>query len=86
VRRPSGRYLLRNQILQKHGWLVVSLPYFEWNSRPSLPNKLGYLKALLARAEREAQGEGKGEGKAEGKAAAPVRLSSQFAGHRSGGS
>ncbi|BDA42152.1 probable RAP domain-containing protein, chloroplastic at C-terminar half [Coccomyxa sp. Obi] len=46
--RPTGRTLLRNKLLRACGWLVVDVPYFEWNALRSSQARTAYLKAAIA--------------------------------------
>lgn len=46
--RPTGRTLLRNKLLRACGWLVVDVPYFEWNALRSSQARTEYLKAAIA--------------------------------------
>ncbi|CAL8468164.1 g7703 [Coccomyxa elongata] len=46
--RPTGRTLLRNKLLRACGWLVVDVPYFEWNALRSSQARTDYLKAAIA--------------------------------------
>ena len=43
----AGRTVMRNKLLEARGWTVVSIPYFQWNSRTSLPAKQQYLRDKL---------------------------------------
>ena len=43
----AGRTVMRNKLLEARGWSVVSVPYFHWNSRASLPAKQQYLRDKL---------------------------------------
>ena len=43
----AGRTVMRKKLLEARGWTVVSIPYFHWNSRSSLPAKQQYLRDKL---------------------------------------
>lgn len=47
-RRPTGRTILRNKLLRARGWLVVDVPYFEWNALRTSAARTDYLKAAIA--------------------------------------
>jgi len=47
--RQNGSTLLKHRLLRGKGWVVVSVPYFEWNALESgAEAKQGYLQGLLA--------------------------------------
>jgi len=46
--RPTGRTILRNKLLRARGWLVVDIPYFEWNALKTSTARTNYLKAAIA--------------------------------------
>ena len=45
--RVLGPTLARNRALQRRGWLVLSVPYFEWDPLGSPEAKSLYLKRKL---------------------------------------
>ncbi|KAL0022739.1 hypothetical protein WJX77_009701 [Trebouxia sp. C0004] len=45
--QPLGHTLLRRRLLTAIGWIVVSVPYFDWGRLYSGPQKAAYLAKLL---------------------------------------
>ena len=43
TRTPLGETAGRRRLLAARGWTVISVPYFLWDSSPSLPAKQAYL-------------------------------------------
>ena len=38
---------MRDDLLRSRGWVVVTIPFWEWDKLGSLPAKLAYLRATL---------------------------------------
>ncbi len=45
--RPDGKSLFRNAVLEKQGWHVVIVPWFEWKDLPSQTARLAYLEKKI---------------------------------------
>lgn len=45
--RPDGKSLFRNAVLEKQGWRVVVVPWFEWKDLPSFTARLAYLEQKI---------------------------------------
>ena len=44
---PLGETAGRRRLLAAPGWTVVSIPYFLWDSSPSLPAKQDYIAQVV---------------------------------------
>ncbi|DBA73296.1 TPA: hypothetical protein ACH3X1_011352 [Trebouxia sp. C0004] len=45
--RPDGRALFRNSVLERHGWYVIVVPWFEWHAHITKAAKVNYLKEKM---------------------------------------
>ncbi len=45
--RPDGRALFRNSVLERQGWYVIVVPWFEWHALLTKNAKVGYLKQKM---------------------------------------
>lgn len=45
--RLMGSTLLRNRALQRRGWRLLSVPFYEWDELPSAKAKAEYLRSKL---------------------------------------
>ncbi|DBA81044.1 TPA: hypothetical protein ACH3X2_007246 [Trebouxia sp. C0005] len=45
--KPDGKSLFRNAVLEKQGWRVVVVPWFEWKDLPSFTARLAYLEQKI---------------------------------------
>jgi len=45
--RPNGKSLFRNAELEKQGWHVVIVPWFEWKHLLSYTARLAYLEKKI---------------------------------------
>lgn len=45
--RPSGKSLFRNAVLEKQGWRVVIVPWFEWKDLLSYSARFAYLEKKI---------------------------------------
>ena len=48
ARKIGGVYLLKDRLLKKQGYLVLHVPYFEWDPLKGVENKRKYLEKLLS--------------------------------------
>ena len=48
TRKPSGTTQLRDRVLKRAGWAVVSVPWFEWVELSSTQAQMDYLQRKLA--------------------------------------
>ena len=48
--RPNGSTLFRNAVLEKQGWHVVSVPWFDWDNLRTKPDKVAYLETKIRQA------------------------------------
>lgn len=45
--RQDGRTLFRNSVLRKQGWVVLTVPWYEWHGLVTQEQKILYLKRKL---------------------------------------
>ncbi|DBA88400.1 TPA: hypothetical protein ACH3X2_004893 [Trebouxia sp. C0005] len=45
--RPDGRALFRNSVLERQGWYVIVVPWFEWHALITKNAKVDYLKEKM---------------------------------------
>ncbi|KAL0050383.1 hypothetical protein WJX82_010131 [Trebouxia sp. C0006] len=48
--RPNGSTLFRNAVLEKQGWHVVSVPWFDWDNLHTKADKVAYLETKIRQA------------------------------------
>lgn len=51
--RPDGRTLFRNAVLRKQGWVVMTIPWFEWLKIEHPDQRFGYLEKKIRQAVKE---------------------------------
>ena len=47
--RPDGRTLFRNAVLERQGWHVLTVPWFEWQQLVTKNMQFGYLRDKINR-------------------------------------
>jgi hypothetical protein len=45
--RTDGRTLFRNSVLERQGWRVIVVPWFEWHALFTKTAKVDYLKKKI---------------------------------------
>lgn len=51
--RQDGRTLFRNSVLRKQGWVVVTVPWYDWHGLMTQVEKVQYLKRMLKQVVKE---------------------------------